>query len=565
MAVTWLLKKAFHHSIPYRREQTIILALWSIIILLGAVQPFLLRNLINSLYEKTDITLIILLITLILVLITMTNIANYFAELNLETLKRRASKDFWILLYKKIQELPYKETEEKTKGDFMAKILSDASFIAEIVGGIIPSYLINIGRFIAYAVVLLLLNWQLSLLIFGFIPVYYAIFRKYSKEISQSSREERAAYSETLQSLKEKLDGHVSVKKSLSSHFFLGLFSKDAETWFSKMREVLRNENKYVVAYGYFTSLIPLAILSLGAYMTFVGLLDLGTLIAYFTSCRLIFEPISNISSNLGYSSQAVAPAERFFALLEEYEVEKSGDKRMAPVKSVEFEDVFFRYNHENILRGVTFSFSKGVIGVVGWSGAGKSTITKLLVRFYSPEKGRILINGIPVEEYDTDDLRRKVVLVSQQEYIFDLSLEENIALGINFSEDKIKEILRTCASDELISSLKNGAGEMGKNLSDGEKQRLALARALIRSPEILILDEALSAVDSEREGKIMKNMREYLPNAIFLVISHRLSTIKEADTILVLKNGLVVAEGNHEYLLKSSSEYQNLIKNQLT
>jgi ABC-type multidrug transport system fused ATPase/permease subunit len=235
---------------------------------------------------------------------------------------------------------------------------------------------------------------------------------------------------------------------------------------------------------------------------------------------------------------------------------------------TVSLKNVSFSYGDNKALKNITCDIDHGSItAIVGRSGAGKSTLINLLMGFYEPDTGTILIGGTPLREIELPSLRNVISYVKQKDFIFNASITENITLNGEFSPDEIREAARCCLVEDFVGALpqtyETHIGEKGFDLSDGQKQRIALARACIRGPRMFILDEATSAIDSENEAQILKNIRQRMEGTI-IVVSHRLSTIRIADKILVIENGQLVAQGDHETLSRESNEYGQLFKEQL-
>jgi len=298
--------------------------------------------------------------------------------------------------------------------------------------------------------------------------------------------------------------------------------------------------------------------------MVSIGYLTLATLIAFYYAVGRIFYPIERYIDIWVSVQRAKPSAERISLLLEQPE-EKIEGKLSFPqeVREIVFSNVSFSYNpNREVLTNINLRVKGGEwIAIVGESGSGKTTLAKLIPRFYDPTKGSIKINGIDIREYKLDELRSKCIYLDSKAYLFNLSVRENITLGEDFSEDEIVKVCKICKID-FVKDLNTRVGEGGELLSEGQRQRIALARAIIRRSAILILDEALSGVDAKTEGQILRELRKM--NMIVFIISHRLSTIRTADEIVLLHEGRIVAEGTHDELYRYSDIYRALIRRQV-
>jgi ATP-binding cassette subfamily B protein len=320
---------------------------------------------------------------------------------------------------------------------------------------------------------------------------------------------------------------------------------------------------------GVITSLGIALVLWRGGSWVLEGTLTVGTLAAFLAYVQRFFQPIENFSDQYTLMQSAMAAAERVFHLLDQRpEIRDIPDPMSLPSfqHAVEFRHVSFAYARgDQVLHDVSFTLHKGErLALVGPTGAGKSSIVSLLCRFYEPQQGHILLDGVDIRQLSLADLRSKIALVLQDPFLFSASLEHNLTLGDStISRAALRQAARMIGTERLIDALPQGLEtpifERGANLAVGEKQLLSLTRALASNPEMLILDEATSSVDGATETLIQEGMKRLLAHRTALVIAHRLSTIREMDRILVLNHGRLVEEGTHEQLLASGGLYAKL------
>ena len=290
-----------------------------------------------------------------------------------------------------------------------------------------------------------------------------------------------------------------------------------------------------------------MVILSWGGYLLIRGEITLGTLIGFYSFMNWIYEPINEIT-DLFVSAKKAAPVYERLKKVYEMREEECGRMPLPLFESASFADVRFSYSDKEVLKGVDLSLHRGEsVAIVGLSGSGKSTLVSLLPRYYDAKSGRILVNENDIKEYLLKDLRRKIVVVHQNDFIFNTTLKENITLGESFSEEEFERAVAVACVDKFVGDLEKGydtvVGERGSKLSDGQRQRVAIARAVIRKPEVLILDEATSGVDSKTEEEIFEGLKEL--GITVIIVSHRLSTIKKAERIVVLDGGEGGEPGN--------------------
>jgi ABC-type multidrug transport system fused ATPase/permease subunit len=400
------------------------------------------------------------------------------------------------------------------------------------------------------------------------IPFYYFSLRAFDKSLQKSSHSERKAFSELTEEFREKVEGLNSIKSFCKEIFFSNKFSNKSEGW-AKTQNKLSMLNQGAEDFMSFVyELTPVLVLGYGGYLILTGNTTLGTLMGFYAYLGWIFTPIRNLSNFYIQMQRAGQVSERIFEIHDLPEEDKGeGKKIIENSYDIKYENIHFKYKDVPVLNGIDINIkSNEKVAIVGTSGAGKSSLVNLVTRFYEPQKGKITINNTNLKEYDLEGLRKNVIIVKQNDYIFNMTLKDNITLGEDFNDEQFEEAIKKAKIDKFIDKLENGyeteLGERGNKLSDGQKQRVSIARALIRKPKILILDEATSGVDSQTEEEIFENIKK--EKLTLLIISHRLSTIKKADEVIVLKDGQIIGKGTHEELKENTPEYKKIIESQL-
>ena len=308
------------------------------------------------------------------------------------------------------------------------------------------------------------------------------------------------------------------------------------------------------------------AVIYMGGSEVYDGNMTVGEFTAFLTAVGLVFQPIRRVSSIYSKIQDAVVATERVFYILNlESKIKNGNIELKEDIKSIEFDKVCLAYEDSVALSDINLNIiASENIALVGDSGGGKSTLINLLLRFYDVSEGLIKINNIPISNYTQDSLRHHISLVSQRVYIFQDSLAANVAYGEDeIDEEKVLEALELADASSFVNELPNGIhtlmDESGSNLSGGQRQRIAIARAIYKHASVLLFDEATSALDNKSEKRIQDAIDNYAKDKITITIAHRLSTVKHADKILVLKKGKIVASGTHDELIKNSSEYKRL------
>jgi subfamily B ATP-binding cassette protein MsbA len=412
--------------------------------------------------------------------------------------------------------------------------------------------------------------WALLVLPLAFLPFVY--FGRRIRKLSREGQEKAGDISALLQ---EMLSG-IRVVKAFSTE-------KQERIRFDKEnKRLLRLSLKSVLAGEFSSSVMELigavgigAVIWIGGKQVIDGTTTPGTFFSFVAALIMMYEPVKKLSgANLSIQG-ALAGAERVFGILDDpaLNVEKGGSLAFAPpFVELRFEHVSFAYSDgTKALDDVSFSVKAGErLAIVGPSGAGKTTFVNLIPRFYDPQEGKILLNGRSLEEYELTSLRKNISMVSQDSFLFNISIRSNITYGVDTAgESEMLAAAQASYSHDFIAEMPEGynsiIGERGIKLSGGQKQRLTIARALVKNAPLLILDEATSALDSESERIVQKALENLMQDRTSIVIAHRLSTIIGADRILVMEKGKVVAQGKHEELLKTSPLYTRLYEMQFT
>jgi ATP-binding cassette subfamily B multidrug efflux pump len=602
-----LARRLFAYARPYR---TLVVGALALLLTDGMLQlagPLLTRIVIDDALPARDFSLVAWATVLFAVSLVASFACAYGETLLTSLLGQRVMHDLRMDIFAHLQRLPVAFFDRTPVGRLVTRVTSDVEALNELFTAGVVAGIGDLFTLLAISTLMLVVDWRLALAAFAVIPFVWLTSHVFQRSVRVAYREIRARLARINAFLQERITGMRVLQ-------LFGRERGEAEQFGRLNRDHLDAHLRSITVYAlYFPAIevltsVALAVLIVaGAARVDVGTLTIGTVAAFLQLVRRFFQPLQDLSDKFNTLQQAMAASERVFRLLDE----EAGEARLSALGSrlsasrrgaesrepraesrpsrlprkvtVEFQDVWFHYDRphggnggapsgapperpEWVLRGVSFTARPGqTIALVGHTGAGKTTVVNLLLRFYEPQRGRILVDGVDARELPTDALRALIGYVQQDIFLFAGDVATNIRLSAALSDEAVAAAAARVGADRVIRRLPGGyghvLGERGATVSVGERQLLSFARAIAADPAVLVLDEATSAVDSRIEADIQRALAELMRGRTTIAIAHRLSTIVAADEILVLHRGQVRERGTHHQLLARRGLYERLYR----
>lgn len=428
------------------------------------------------------------------------------------------------------------------RGDVIGRFVSDLAKVSEL-GGLVPALSVQVARFLIGGLLLYVLNVYLFVLALAAIPVYYVVFRVSSRKLAEASEQERKEFAAISSIVKRVVDSllfirlYRSIRDYLWSRYRMGI-----ESWGSKLAKVLFYDVFFNQSFNSLYEVIRVIVLVAGGFLVAAGRASVGDIVAFSTAVYQVYEPIANISYSLAALGETYPYLARVREVLEAEVEEEDKGAGLERVDSISLREVSVTVDKKRILENVSAEFLAGhVYAIVGQTGSGKTTLLLTIARYFEPERGVVLINGSDYRVYSISSIRSKIAYLPQTPLVFRASLRENLTLGRRVPEEKLRRALEVARID-FVKSLDEAVDP--EKLSDGQKQRIALARVLVMEPDVLLLDEALNAVDEATEAHILSKLRDEISKGrlrMVVIVTHRSSTLSLVDHTYTLVNKGIV------------------------
>ena len=520
--------------------------------------------------EKGKVEALLFICVLVLFTFFFRNLFRYLALYFLTPIRNGIVHDLRMALHKKIISLPLPFFTTKRKGDLTARLTSDLVEIEWSIMSSLEMIFKDPLNILIYLTTLIIISPKLTIFVIVLFPVTGIIIGVIGRSLKKSSDRGQNKMGDLLSIIDETISGLRIIKTFNAEKHINKNFEENSIEYKKIMTKLLRKKDLSSPMSEFLSTIVMVVVMWFGGQLVLSGNTGISAeeFIGYILIFSQIIPPAKSLTTSYYHIQKGSAAAERIYEILDNenkiIELENPKNIKILNTK-LEVKDVGFKYKKTKVLDGINFSIKKGeMIALVGKSGSGKSTLIDLLARFYDVNEGEISIDNNNIKDIALADLRNLIGIVNQEPILFNDSIYNNIKLGnLIATKEEIISAAKIANAHEFILDTENGyqtnIGEKGNKLSGGQKQRLSIARAILKNPEILILDEATSSLDTESEKLVQEALAKLMDSRTSLVIAHRLSTIKSADEIIVLDTGKIIERGNHEQLITKNGHYKKL------
>ena len=553
------LKRLFKYFKPSKNQLIVVIVLVAVATFFSILGPIILSGIIDNYLAASKVKGFILILLVLLLVYIISNVCNFISSFIMVKASEQVVYDLRKDLFNHVIKMPISFFDKNKKGDIMSRFTNDLADINDVLSDVVIELISAIIIMIGSLIFMFILSPILT-----FITIVIAVVSFICTIIIGTKTGQMFTH---LQNNIGKISGYS--EEMISSMPMIKQYAKEKETnrEFAKMSNRFRHYSVKANLYASLmmpvsvtiTNLGHMLIVGIGAILIIKGHTTIGSILAFITYFDMIKRPLNQIASLFSSVTSAFAGINRIFKIMDE-PIENPVGKHIEMKGSIEFKNVSFGYGDNLVIKNLNFKINEGeTIAIVGPTGAGKTTILNLVNKFYIPNKGDVLIDGISTRELSYENLRKNIGLVAQEPYLFKGTIKDNLYYNSLTDKDKIKAIGMT----DIIEKFPNGydfiVEDSGENIAVGEKQLLTIARTALLNPKMLLLDEATSNVDVATERQINDGLKTLIKDKTTIIVAHRLSTTETADRIIVLDKGKIVEEGNHKELLKKKGLYYKL------
>ena len=538
----------------------------------GMFYPVLTRTMVNDFIPNKNYQMIIVFGLTLLGVYLLRLFLNFFIQYQGHIIGVKMQAQMRSDMFNHLQILPFKFYDNHETGKLMSRLTNDLQDISELAHHGPENVIISSISIIASFVYLMTINVILTLIIFVCVPILITISMLVRKKMRDAFMESRKAIAQINASLEGSVSGIRVTKAFTNSKAEKVKFEKGNAEFVNARKKAYKAMGIFHSTSTFVTEVFNVVVLIAGGLFMYAGKIELGDYTTFIISINVFLAPVRQLIMFMEQYQNGVTGFKRFVEIMDTPgEKDKEGAIEKQTLEgNISFENVTFNYGEADVLNNLSLSLKKGeIFALVGPSGGGKTTICHLLPRFYNINEGVIKIDGVDINDITAESLRKNIGIVQQDVYLFNASIKDNILYGNpSATDEEVIEAAKRANIHEFVLTLEKGydtvIGERGVRLSGGQKQRLSIARVFLKNPPILILDEATSALDNATEVLIQKALDELCKGRTTLIVAHRLSTVKNANTIAVVANGEIVEKGTHKELMELNGEYANLYKHTL-
>ena len=565
-----IIKRLLEYVKPYKMKVIFVIFLLLIVMSCSTLTPYLIKLSIDTFVEEKNINALLFLGGALILVNVVSMILSGIRAIAMSKITNQILVDIRHSLYTHIQTLSFNFFDNRPVGKIISRVVGDVNALQNLLNNSIVNLIPNIFTIILVVCMMLILNPVLGLVCLITIP--FLIFAMFFIEIKSNKKWKvfREHRSSLIGYTHESLSGMKVIQGFSKKYYAKDKFDNHIGKHANGFMTAVYTQDFFWPFLDLFRGLSMVILLISGYALIKQGNLTLGTLMAFFMYIDMLWRPVINLSSFYNAFVTSMSAGERIFDILDTKSdmIDEISSKTLPPIKGdIEFDHVTFSYSKGEgaVLKDTCFKLNAGEkIALVGETGAGKTTITNLISRFYDPTFGSIRIDGTDIKDVNIETLRNQMGIMLQDSFLFSTSIKENIRYGkLNATDDEVIRAAKAVNAHEFIEKLEDGydtnVNERGSRLSLGQRQLIAFARALIANPRILILDEATANIDTETELLVQDGIKKLMKGRTSIVIAHRLSTIRDCDRIFVLSHGKIVEDGTHDELLLNHGYYHNL------
>ena len=563
-----LLKRFIVYYKPHKKIFILDMMCSFFVALIGMGYPIITRYMLNDFIPNKKLDLVIICGISLFIIYLIRMLLRYFIQFYGHIMGVRMQAQMRSDMFNKLERLPYTYYDEHETGSLMSRITNDLFDISEIAHHGPENIFIAGFTLLASFIYLMLINWILALIIFACVPLLILVTAHFRHQMRVAMRESKIAMAKINSSLESSISGIRVTKAFTNTKKEQEKFEKSNESFVKARSSAFNAMGKFFASSQFITDIFNIIVLLAGGIFLYNGYIDIADYSTFIISVNMFITPINQLINFVEQFQNGTTGFKRFLEIMDEEEENViEGNKICPKLKGdIAFSHVKFHYkSSKGILNDISLTIPHGEkVALVGPSGGGKTTICHLIPRFYDINEGEITLDGENIKDFTLDSLRKQIGIVQQDVFLFGGTIRDNILYGnLEASEEELIEASKKANIYDYIMSLPKGfdtdIGERGVKLSGGQKQRLSIARIFLKNPSILILDEATSALDNTTELLIQKALDELCKGRTAIVVAHRLSTIRNADKIIVISDGKIKEEGSHDELIRQNGAYKLL------